>query len=112
MADGMSMKAYDRTKMFTELCQLNKKWGIYIRFDWNEDLEEVIKAAPYLDYKEHGQILMDGIGVFLGTKEEMMDLYKRTVGDDGPTELNPYNGPATVYAQVCNSEGSLLYENT
>ena len=107
------MKFYTHTDIFTELCRLNGKWGLYISFLDDDDLDEVIKAAPYLDYFEHGQILLEGSAIILcDTEEEMMNLYHQTVGDDGPTELNPYEGPVTVYALTCNPEGTLLTENT
>jgi len=41
-----------------------------------------------------------------------LDAYYRTVGDDGPTKLNDYNGPCRIYALTCDPFGQLLNENT
>jgi hypothetical protein len=50
--------------------------------------------------------------VLFDTEEELLYAYNRTVGDDGPTKLNPYNGPARVYARTCDQDGNLITENT
>lgn len=64
--------------------------------------DELRKAAPYLfdgDQFKFPQLLMDGSGyVVCDSEEEMERLYDLTVGDDGPTATNPYNGPARIYA--------------
>jgi hypothetical protein len=80
---------------------------------WEDVWDEVMQAAPYLSIEEHGQAIVEGRAYLLfDTEEELMDHYRRTVGDDGPTELNSYKGPAHVYAITCNPEGQLEYENT
>jgi hypothetical protein len=110
---GQSKRFHDGTKTFTELCRLNSMWGLSVSFQDDDDLDEVIKAAPYLNYKDHGQILAEGSAIVLcDTEEEVVELYKRTVGDDGPTKLNDYDGPVKVYARVCNPQGEVLFENT
>ncbi len=82
--------------------------------------DELAKAAPYLrafeDGLEHGdvmgQTIADELGVMIfDTAEEMDQHYNQTVGDDGPTELNKYDGPVRVYALTCGPEG-LRNENT
>lgn len=79
------------------------------------DLEEVLKAAPYLERRMSGdvvQVLADGYGVLVYDSVEEMEVdYWETVGDDGPTKTNPYLGPAKVYALTCVN-GELLNENT
>lgn len=99
---------------FQLLCQATKKWGVFISFDW-EDLPDYqsLEAAPYLNSDDDLQLLMDGCGIILcDTKKEMEGIYCQTVGDDGPTKTNPYNGPVRVYALTCNPAGALLSENT
>lgn len=46
------------------------------------------------------------------TEAEAREYYNWTVGDDGPTKLNPYEGPANVYACLYNNEGKPVTENT
>ena len=43
---------------------------------------------------------------------EMYRLFNMTVGDDGPTATNLYEGPANVFACTCNAAGEILGENT
>lgn len=73
------------------------------------DWPEVQKAAPYLSkddiFREPQLIVCDD-------EAELWRLYGQTVGDDGPTEMNPYSGPATVYALAIDAKGKQLTENT
>lgn len=48
----------------------------------------------------------------LSHPKEMRELFQRTVGDDGPTPLNTYDGPVRVYACACSPSGQLLGCNT
>src|SRR3990172_7631597 len=116
------MKKLDIVTAFSELCKASGKYGLYVSFS-NSGLsgdragsgwDEIRKAAPYLDtFEENDQILMDGQGIILcDSQEEMADLYHQTVGDEGPTRLNSYAGPAKVYALSCDSSGLFLMENT
>jgi hypothetical protein len=79
-----------------------------------EDPDEVRKAAPYLDDDSLLE-LVAGKGCVTLVCEDMDEarrLYGQTVGDDGPTGTNPYDGPARVYAMlVCPVKG-VLTENT
>lgn len=94
-------------------CRATDKWGVYIEIRPFDDLDEVLKAAPYLSVSDDAQIIADGCGVILcDSKEEAERIFYQTVGDDGPTETNPYNGPARVYAMTCSDGGMLLNENT
>ena len=112
------MKILDHTEALQELTKATKRWGMYLNiptwdrvFDGNW-FQELTKAAPYLSDYNH-QILLDESGYILfDSEEEMNDTYERTVGDDGPTKLNPYNGQARIYALTCSPEGELLNENT
>lgn len=104
------MKLLNQTETLQELCRLSSKPGMFIA--WVEDhLVEVVKAAPYL--KDYVQAQFDGSAYMLFKDErEMMRYYRRTVGDDGPTKQNPYDGPARVYALTCGADGELQTENT
>ena len=93
------------------ICKAKCKWGMFVYFSTNDSFDEVVKAAPYLN--KNAQILSDGRAyVITDTKEELDNFYYQTVGDDGPTKLNSYNGSAKVYALTCNPEGNFLNENT
>jgi len=103
----------DSETILSSLCKSHEKWGMYISFVDDTDLQEIFKAAPYLNTEAFMHTCVNGCGYILfDTEEEMMDLYHQTVGDDGPTKLNSYNGPARVYALTCDPQGNLLNENT
>jgi hypothetical protein len=77
------------------------------------DIEEVLKAVPFLNIFEDSQAVVDGYAfVVCDSDEEMNNLYDHVVGDDGPTKSNPYDGPAKVYALTISAEGEFMNENT
>lgn len=82
---------------------------LYVSFDGDLPWEEVGKAAPYL-LDEDGsfrwpQILADGRGyIACDSVEECARLFGLTVGDEGPTPSNPYDGPARVYAATSGGQ--------
>ena len=95
------------------LCEIKKKFGMYISFYEDQSWSEIKKAAPYLNFSVNHQIFVDGQAWLLfDSEEEMVVCYDKTVGDDGPTKLNKYEGKATVYALTCSPTGELLNENT
>ena len=103
------------------LCLLAKtlgKWVLSVRpygwFDSGRSLGAwVHPAAPYIDALAHCQILADEWGVVVCDSEDEVERYfDLTVGDDGPTEANPYDGPDRVYAIVIDPQGELCHENT
>jgi len=105
------MEILDKTKVLERLCKNSDKCGMYIGFSEHEEWNEIINAAPYL--KGQDQILVDcEAWLLFENEEEMMKHYDQTVGDDGPTELNKYNGTALVYAVTCNHYGQIETENT
>lgn len=121
----MAYRFIDRTQAARELCKAHGKWGLYISFpdlgaaEW----DDFKRAAPYFniawgenppqDDNNAGQCLFEGTAIILcDTEEEMNDLYDQTVGDDGPTEKNSYNGPMRVYALTISPEGEFRNENT
>lgn len=109
------MKKLDITGMLTELCKATNQYGILLSLEpWTEKIswQEVQKAVLCLDLDEDMQAFGDGYCIILGSKEEIERAYDQTVGDDGPTELNKYDGPARVYALTCDNTGQTLNENT
>ena len=105
----------------TQLMQLVAKTidkpCIFLSFQFmNEDagIDEMIKAAPYLNWDNHVQHIMYVVAVIICEDyDEMQRLYWMTVGDDGPTKTNKYDGKkARVYALTCNAQGGLENENT
>lgn len=111
--------------IFRLLCKTKKKWGLFLSFEppkYPEDyndlgawVKERQKAAPYLtadmlldqDVPDYGYMY-----IFFKTKKEMEKHFWLTVGDDGPTGLNHYNGPVKIYALTCDPRGQTLNENT
>lgn len=104
------MRAYSRTT--GKPCMLINFEHEFENLGVDECFDEVLKAAPYLTLQEHSQIMVDGCAVLeFETEEEMWQHYHLTIGDDGPTKENPYNGPAKVNALTC-VDGELMAENT
>ena len=110
------MKFANYSDLLCALCRAHRKWGIYISFDCDQEMAEVLKAAPYLAELDVGSridLFVCGFGYFLlDSEEECYKHYNQTVGDDGPTKTNSYNGPAKVYALTCSPNGILLSVNT
>lgn len=111
------------SEIFSSLCRAHHKWGVRIAFicpslddRYLSDIREIEKAIPWihrLNEKARWDLLCSGSGFFLfDTEQEMRDFYDLTVGDDGPTKLNHYNGQTSVYALTCSPDGQLLSENT
>lgn len=114
------MKALNQIEAMQELCKATKKFGMYISGNNYDEMswDEMVKAAPYLGEKDeqggykYFNVLLDDYAILIfDTREEMEYHFNLTVGDDGPTKLNPYNGPARWYALTCNN-GELETENT
>jgi len=114
------MKSLDHIDTLQELCRATGRPGLYFRVNTPADdicvqVEETLKAAPWLRRDDEAlmQCLMDGSGYLLFDSEaEMWDIFEQTVGDDGPTERNPYRGVGNVYAITCYANGELGTENT
>jgi hypothetical protein len=101
--------------LFAAHCGVVKKWGLMISFPLPQTDEEwsgFHLACPYHE-ELPSQAIFDGRAFLLfDTKTEMLCYFNQTVGDDGPTKVNPYNGDFTVFAVTCSPEGKLLSENT
>lgn len=96
-----------------ELAKALGKPVLYIYFGLDFEMEEIIKAAPYLSLREHGQAIIEGSAVIVcETAQERDLLYYQTVGEDGPTKLNSYNGPCKIFALTISEKGEFLHENT
>lgn len=109
------MKKLSVIHAFEYLCRKYKQWGVYISFgtdaeDYDIDTfvkleEELLKAMPYLDDEDY-QLMYDGCGLIsCDSEKEAYIIFNQTVGDDGPTKLNSYNGPVSVYALVIGPNG-------
>lgn len=106
------MKVLTTIEAMQALAKALNKYCMFIGFD-DDNFDEINKAAPYLDLYSHGQVFVDGNAILVfDSQQEMKDHYQLTVGDDGPTGANPYDGSARVYALTCGPDGELLSENT
>jgi hypothetical protein len=114
------MLSLDSHDLFRYYAQRSNQFGLLLSFSWEltddgTNLAELFEAAPILKtiWDDCPQIINDGIGYFFfDTEEELNKAYDNVVGDDGPTESNPYNGPARVYALTCDNLGNFCSENT
>lgn len=110
------MKKLSLMKTIEYFCKQQKVWGVYISYalqpdgedsdSWIKNEEELYKAAPYLNRDKDYQLIFDEGGFILcDSEEEAFNVFDQTVGDDGPTKLNKYNGPMRVYAIVAGPRG-------
>lgn len=77
-----------------------------------DPVSELHKAAPYLADADP-QVFVDGQAfIVCDDWAECERLYGQTVGDDGPTATNSYDGPARVSALTIDAAGVLHSENT
>jgi hypothetical protein len=109
------MKVLSAIELACYVAKKANKPVLFISFPFNDDANyfDVLKAAPYLSIERDTQAIYDGYAVILcDSVEEQERLYNQTVGDDGPTKLNKYNGPARVYALTIDRTGQTLNENT
>lgn len=116
MTNVSSPIVLDWRSTFALACKGAGKWGLYLSFNQQHlDMYDVFGAAPYLeDQKYFPFLLIPQVEMVLlfETREEMHKYFCLTVGEDGPTKLNPYKGPATIFACTCGPDGNLLGENT
>ena len=86
------------------------RFCLYISIPNRSNYKEILKAAPYLT---DDQAICDGVYILVcSTEEEMYKYYDLTIGDDGPTGSNKYDGEARVYAVTINNKGEMETENT
>lgn len=105
------MEVVSKYDVLSTVCRVKRKWGLYA--SWCiDDLDEVRKAAPYLSSLKEFVIYNGEVYLFFGSEAEMQDIYDQTVGEDGPTRLNGYDGPGKVFALTCGPDGELRTENT
>lgn len=94
-----------------------KKWCMYVGIhDPIDQEDEILKAAPCLLKLESFfrlGFIEDGGGILVFRTEALCRAaYDSTVGEDGPTKTNPYDGPVHVYCLTCDDKGILHNENT
>lgn len=114
------MKILSHSDTLEILAKATKKPCLYLNLEdhWGykdpgKFFNELLKAAPYLNLKDHGQAILDGCAFIVCEDEaELSRLYYQTVGDDGPTKTNKYRGKVRVYALTCDANGELQNENT
>ena len=96
----MQFRELDLFEILKAISKVLNKPCMYISIiDSGDNWDEVIKAAPYLNKDEHTQLLLNGYGYLVfNSEEEMQEAYNQTVGDEGPTKFNKYNGSVRVYA--------------
>lgn len=115
------MQILDPHRAYAMLGKKLGKWILVIDFyvrshildAVNNPYDEIKKAAPYLNDPASGQLMVDEHGIIIcNSEDECEQLFWQTVGDDGPTKLNPYDGPARVYALTISPDGEFMDENT
>lgn len=82
-------------------------------FIGTDAFSQLKKAVPMItDYGELVKLFTgDTLFVEFDNSDAARDFFDTVVGDDGPTRLNSYNGPARVFACLSGPNG-LITENT
>lgn len=111
------MKLFSPLRVACEVARARKKPVLFLSFNPQQDhfADDFMKAAPYLDLDGNDtmQAVFDGYAIIVCDSDKERDkLYELTVGDDGPTMLNKYNGPVRIYALTIDRTGQTLNENT
>jgi hypothetical protein len=76
-------------------------------------MEEIARAAPILEGVELITLIAEReLYRYYDSEEACYEDFCRIVGDDGPTDLNDYDGPERVYALTCDNKGNFRCENT
>ena len=112
-------RPYDDIDLFKILCDKLDKWGLYISFGWDDEdqgfefFDGVVEATGgLLDRKDTHNALFNGYAYFLyDTWEDSYHAFKKVVGKDGPTDINPYDGPVKVFAMTVSNDGEIQTEN-
>jgi hypothetical protein len=107
------MEFLNTIELMRQYAKTTSKFCMYI--SWNEEdlYTELMKAAPYLKGHEIAILSANShIVLIFDTEKEMVYCFNQTVGDDGPTKLNDYEGLTRVYALTCSDKGELWNENT
>ena len=121
-------KTVFEANVFSIVCKAKRKHGLQL-YCWptNDSIDgtlfeklssdgiltEIKKAAPYLNQNEITSLFFGGRLILLfDSAKERDTTYWNTVGDDGPTKTNKYNGEIRIHAQTCSPTGQLLNENT
>ncbi len=113
------MRALTVQEAAQELARLLRKPVLFIAphmpecSECDDPVTEMVKSAPYLAPDEFMQILADEHGIIVCDDEaELERLFSQTVGDDGPTDSNPYHGPGNTFALTIAATGETMNENT
>lgn len=118
------MLKMNRVEILQQLCKTTNSWGLYLLVNTEHNMPgaslaeknaETVKAAPYL--KIVGEHLFSGYNdesmwILCDSAEECYTLFNQTVGDEGPTATNPYEGPGNVFAMIISNSGRIVAENT
>ena len=93
------------------LLRATSGWGVYLASS-ERDGDEIMKAAPLLDGPSLMHLMFNGsVLIVMDAEAQAREFYESVVGDDGPTQSNPYDGPARVFAILGGPDGWLT-ENT
>lgn len=100
--------------VLSSLCVAKRKPGMSLTADDHSvNMAEFQKAAPFISGgTAFSMACGNTVFVFFDTEPEMFTAFDSVVGDDGPTETNPYDGPASVMATACDASGRERGSNT
>jgi hypothetical protein len=112
------VRSFSAVELFQAYCGMARVWGLYISFvnppevSFEDAPGELAKAVPYFDELTTQAWCNGQAFLVFDSEQEMRKYYNNTVGEDGPTASNPYDGPARAYALAIGTDGKALTENT
>lgn len=113
----MAGKPLDQNQVLEATAKGLGKWCLHLSFHATSLNEaEVVKAAPCLNelgpFDRTSFILLGGGTLVFSAEAKAREAYSSTVGEDGPTKTNSYDGPTKVYACLCGPDGKIRTENS
>jgi len=111
------MKAVTRLEMAEFSARSTGRWVVMASHTFDKaDRSELHLAAPWvtaLDIHDRVEFEITGeIVLLFDSEEDARMAFDVTVGDDGPTVSNPYNGETRVYACLISPSSGAVTENT
>ena len=106
------MRKLEITELVQHYCKLSGKWAVVLCTPEESSFADLQDAANFLT-EDDCQAMTDGLMIVMcDSEDEHWTVFNSIVGDDGPSDLNSYNGPCRIYAWTCGPDGDILTENT
>jgi len=99
---------------FCNICKLKIKYGIFLAFPEDCDIEEFTKSLAWTDYSEAMSIWLQSPYILLlfDKQEDMEHVFENTCGNNNIGRGQFKDATLSVYALTISNIGKKMYENT